>query len=191
MKRADGTPGYMHVTEKDMPLVVAIGLPRSPPKYGSSRDARRVSIESMRLWERAIQPHLPWFRLEFVEKSPTAAVQVKWKRKITGPWGGFGGMRWGYSDGVLRVGGVMEVSTTPSNFIRLEIDEVRDLIAHEFGHVLGLGHCHECDSAMNYADATETRDGVQVKPIDIRTFLALVEQPNALPRLHDAAATAR
>jgi len=187
---AGGVRGHMHVTEEDMPLVVAIGLPRSPPKFGSSRDARRVAIESMQLWERALQPHLPWFRLEFVEKSPTAGVQVQWKRKITGPWGGFGGQRWGYRDGVLWVGGAMEVSTTPSNYYTLELDDVRDLIAHEFGHVLGLGHCLACDSAMNYADATESSVGVRVKPIDIRTFLALVEQPNALPRRAPTPATA-
>ena len=179
----DGSGGYMHVTEYDMPLVVAIGYPKRPPQYGGRRDARRVSIESMQMWERAIQPHLPWFRIEFLEEDAAAAVQVEWKRKITGPWGGFGGMRWGYRGGLLWVGGAMEVSTTPNNFYTLELNEVRDLIAHEFGHVLGLGHCLECESAMNYAAAAESRDGVKVHPIDVRTFLALVEQPLALPRV--------
>lgn len=178
----DGRVGYMHVTEEDMPLVVAIGFPKRSPEFGSRRECREVSIDAMRMWERAIQPQLPWFRLDFVEEDPDAAVQVEWKRKITGPWGGFGGMRWGYRGGVLWIGGRMEVSTTPNNFYTLEIDDVRDLMAHEFGHVLGLGHCLECDSAMNYADATQTKDGVSVRPIDVRTFLALVEQPLALPR---------
>lgn len=172
----DGSLGFVHVTEADMPLRIAIGKPPSPPKYASTKETREVAIEAMRMWERAIQPHVPWFRLEFVERDETAAVQVEWKRRITGPFAGFGEIRHRTVDGAIRVGGRMEVSTTPSQFMTLEIDEVRLLVAHEFGHVLGLGHCLDCESAMNYA--YHTRDRVLVTDVDVNTFRALLAQPN-------------
>ena len=173
---ADDAVGYVHVTEADMPWLVAIGRPPEPPKFGSTTEARDAAIEAMRMWESAIQPEVPWFRLEFTQKDPDAAVQVRWKRRITGPWGGFGSMKvWEHGAEVFRVGGEMIVSTTPSRFSRLELDEVRRLVAHEFGHVLGLGHCLDCDSVMNYA--WHTRDRVLVTETDVRTFLALLEQP--------------
>jgi hypothetical protein len=70
----------------------------------------------------------------------------------------------------------MEVSTRYDEFTFMPVDELRLLIAHEFGHVLGLGHCLDCDSAMNYA--WHTRDRILVTPVDVRTFRALVEKPN-------------
>jgi predicted Zn-dependent protease len=175
----DGSLAFVHVTEADMPLRIAIGLPPSPAKYASSEETRAAAIEAMQMWERAIQPRVPWFRLEFVEKDPDAPVQVKWKRRIAGPWAGFGEIQHWRENGDLRVGGRMQISTTPSQFYTLDVDEVRLLVAHEFGHVLGLGHCHECDSAMNYS--WETRDRVIVTDTDVRTFEALVAQPNLTP----------
>jgi hypothetical protein len=171
-----GKPVFIHVTEQDMPWVVAIGMPQRPPRYGSRADARRVAIEAMREWEQAIQPQVPWFRLEFVEEDDDAAVQVKWKRRITGPWSGFGKQIWRTVDGCLRVGGEMQVSTEPGIYSHLELEEVKLLIAHEFGHVLGLGHCLDCDSAMNYD--WQTRERVFVTELDVRTFVKLVSIPN-------------
>ena len=73
----------------------------------------------------------------------------------------------------------MEISTTPDPRTTLTIDQVRRLVAHEFGHVLGLGHCLDCDSAMNYSWAT--RERVLVTDLDVQTFLELVEIPNGTP----------
>ena len=126
----DGTMAFVHVAEADMPWRVAIGYPTSSPMYGSRARAREVAIEAMRMWEQAIQPHVPWFRLEFIEEDPAAAVQIKWKRRITGPWAGFGRSSYELVDGELHVGGVLEISTTPDNFITLSIDEVRVSWSH-------------------------------------------------------------
>ena len=175
----NGRLAYAHVTPDHMPWRVAIARPKTPPKYASSEKTREVSIEAMRLWETAIQKRLPWFRLEFVEKDPTAPVQVQWKRKVPGPWSGFGRILYREEDGVAWVGGEMQISTTPSNFVTLEIDEVRLLVAHEFGHVLGLGHCLDCDSAMNYSWATRGR--ILVTDLDVDTFVELVGIANGTP----------
>jgi hypothetical protein len=176
----DGTPAYIHLTEHDMPLRVSIGYPKLAPRFGSREDGRIAAIDAIRLWESAIQPHLCWFRLEFVEKDESAAVQVIWKRRITGPYAGFGGLRYVVRDGRLWVGGEMQISTSPSGSAgleaRLRLAEIPFLVAHEFGHVLGLGHCLECDAAMNYSWATLGR--VIVTDEDVRAFLALVDQPN-------------
>jgi hypothetical protein len=176
LQRADGSGGYLHVTPGDMPWRVAIGTPPVPARFGSREDARRAAIEAMQMWEEALRPVAPWFRLEFVESDPAAPVQVRWKRRITGPYGGFGRQLHRFDEGGLRVGGLIEISTTPDLYTTLTVDEVRFLVAHEFGHVLGLGHCLECDSAMNYA--WHTRERVLVTPADVRTFQALLAQPN-------------
>ncbi len=129
----------------------------------------------MRLWGKAIQPKVPWFRLEFAEKDPSAPVQVKWKRRLPGTAGGWGRLSYRVRDGELRVGGEMQISTTPLPRTTSTIDQVRLLVAHEFGHVLGLGHCLSCDSAMSYA--WHTRERVLVTPTDVLTCVKLIEQP--------------
>lgn len=183
---ADGSLAYVHVTESDMPLRVAVGKPPMAAKYASREQTRLVAIEAMQAWERAIQPLLPWFRLEFVEDDRDAPVQVKWKRRIPGSASGFGQILFRGEPGALRVGGRMELSTALDEFTLLDIDEVRLLVAHEFGHVLGLGHCLDCDSVMSYA--WETRNRVLVTDTDARTFAALVSIPNLEPATNVASA---
>jgi hypothetical protein len=175
--RSDGTPVYVHVTKPDMPWRIAIGHPAISPRYGSRADAREAAIEAMRMWEEAIQPHAPWFRLVFVEEDPSAPVQVRWKRRVVGSAAGRAGIRYEVAGDRLRIGGEMTISTRPRPLApALTVDEVRLLTAHEFGHVLGLMHCLDCDSAMNYS--WHTRDRIFVTESDVQTFLQLLRVQN-------------
>ena len=173
-----GESGYVHVTQADMPLRVAMGTPRNSPKYGSREEARNAAVEGMRRWERAIRPHVSWFELEIVTEDPEAAVQVEWKRRTVGGAQGRAGVTCERFRGEWRVGGRMDIAIRESPTSQpLTIDRIRLLVAHEFGHVLGLGHCLDCDSAMNYA--WHTQDRILVTPTDIVTFRELLAKPNA------------
>lgn len=74
--RIGGYPTYVHVTKADMPWRIAVARPKEAPRFGSTKDARQGVIEAIRLWEDALVPFLPWFRLEFVERDEAAPVQV-------------------------------------------------------------------------------------------------------------------
>ena len=100
----DGTAAYVHVTKRDMPLIVEVPPPKTPPRDGTRREGREAAIEAIRMWEQPVRERVPWFQLEFAEEDPDAAVRVKWKRRIAGPWGGFGRMSYRVQDGELLVG---------------------------------------------------------------------------------------
>ena len=180
---ADGSTRRQSIRRDEMPWRVAIDTPKNNPRYGSRADARRVAIEAMRAWERAIQTRAPWFELEFVDRDPAAPVQIEWKRRVTGSAQGRAGpvCAIGGSDGrSVRAGGEMEVgiqscpTCTP-----ITLDEIRMLFAHEFGHILGLGHCLDCDSAMNYS--WHTRDRVFVTRTDVEAIVQLLDGGEAGP----------
>jgi hypothetical protein len=159
-----------------MPWRIAIGTPKTPPKDGSTEMARAAAIEAIQMWEDAIRPHLPWFELAFTDDDPEAPVQVEWKRRLPGQRKGTGFLRYRRREGGYQIGGGMEIAIRPGPFEPLTLDALRLLVAHEFGHVLGLKHCLDYDSAMNYA--WHTRDRVVVTELDVQTFLLLVSQPN-------------
>lgn len=169
----DGMPIYVHVTEADMPWRIAVRRPPEAPRYGSANDARMAVIDAIRLWEEAIRPYLPWFRLEFVERDAEAPVQIVWKRRVAGPWSAFGGPRYAIEGGCIRIGGRMELSIRPSVESHMSVDDIHQTAAHEFGHVLGLKHCLRCDSMMNYQNRAP-----QITELDVRTFRRLVAIPN-------------
>jgi predicted Zn-dependent protease len=177
----DGTLAYIHFEESDMPLRVLVDMPRQPARLASSKQTREAVLDGMRVWEKALQPVYPWFRLEFVEDDPAARIKIRWRRRLTGDAIGRGWIHWQLSgEGVFRVDGNLEYTTQQCEGADLECkltaDDLRLLVAHEFGHTLGLQHCLECDSIMSYS--FETRDRALVTDLDVRTFGALTRIPN-------------
>jgi predicted Zn-dependent protease len=174
----DGTPMYVHYTEADMPLRVDVQLPKLAARYASREDTDAAVIEAIRSWEAAIQRALPWFRLEIVRGQRDADIAVEWKTRITGGAAGWGGVEWSVTGGRLRVRGHLEYATKPCLAVECQLDlaHLKLLVTHEFGHTLGLRHCLDCDSAMNYS--WETLQRVLITDVDVRTIEALYRLPN-------------
>jgi len=177
VRDVDGTPGWVHVDPIQMPLRIAIGRPTVAAMGEGTRGTREAAIRGFRRWEEALRDRAPWFVLEFVEKDPEAAVQVVWRERKSagGDAAGRAGFGWRREPGWVRVHGEVRLAVQPGYPAkrRLRPDEVERLAAH----VLGLGHCLDCDSAMNYSWQSRERDFVS--PLDVETFLALMEKPNA------------
>ena len=68
----------------------------------------------------------------------------------------------------------------------ITVDEIRLLVAHEFGHILGIGHCLECDSAMNYSWSTRGRIVVTAVDVDavVRRLARAGSRPDVSARLN-------
>ncbi len=174
----DGTPAYVHYAREDMPIRVNVALPKLAARYASRDQTDARVVGAIRGWEEAIQSAVPWFRLEIVRDDPDADIQVEWRRRITGDAAGRGGIGWSVDGGRLRVRGELQYATKPCLAISCHLDlaELEYLVAHEFGHTLGLGHCLDCDSAMNYS--WETVERIFVTETDVRTIRALYEIPS-------------
>ncbi|MBW2288369.1 MAG: matrixin family metalloprotease [Deltaproteobacteria bacterium] len=183
-KEPGGDTRTVPVTRAEMPWRVAIGKPKSSPRYGSRQQARDAAIEAMQLWERSIQTRVPWFELAFVERDKEAPVQIEWKRRITGKAAGRGGPVCWFQGESARAGGHMEIAVRSCpTCTPLTVDQVKMLVAHEFGHILSLGHCLDCDSAMNYS--WHTQDRVFVTETDVVAVAGLLGEAGGAPKAAD------
>ena len=171
---ADVTLPESHASAKE--------TPRRQALRASGAATREAVMDGVRVWEKALQPAHPWFRIAFVDDESQAQIRIRWKRRLGGNLLGQGAIGWVLENGTLRVEGRLEYTTQRCEGADLEClldaDDIRLLVAHEFGHALGLGHCLDCDSIMSYA--FETRDRVLVTELDVRTFGALSAVPNGL-----------
>jgi predicted Zn-dependent protease len=174
----DGAPAYVHYTQDDMPLRVDVQLPKLAARYVSREATDAAVLESLRAWESALRTVVPWFKLEIVRNDRDAQVHVEWKTRITGDAAGRGGISWQVVDGRLRARGWFEYATQtcPELYCQLDLAELQRVVTHEFGHTLGLEHCLDCDSAMNYSWETQKR--APITELDLRTLKALYALPN-------------
>jgi predicted Zn-dependent protease len=174
----DGAPAYVHYTPEDMPLHVDVQLPKLAARYSSREATDAAVVEAIRAWETAIQTVLPWFKLEIVRGERDAQIHVEWKTRITGDASGRGGISWQVLGGRLRARGWFEYATSPCQeiYCQLDIGELKLVVTHEFGHTLGLMHCLDCNSAMNYSWETQKR--TLITDVDLRTIRALYALPN-------------
>lgn len=179
---ADGMAATVRFAEPDMPLRVYVDAPRRPALRASGAATRAAVMDGVRVWEQALQPAHPWFRIAFVDDESEAQIRIRWKRRLGGNLLGQGAIGWVLENGALRVEGRLEYTTQRCEGADLEClldaDDLRLVVAHEFGHALGLGHCLDCDSIMSYS--FETRDRVLVTELDVRTFGVLSAVPNGL-----------
>jgi len=174
----DGAPAYVHYTPEDMPLRVDVQLPKLAARYSSREATDAAVVEAIRGWEAAIQTVLPWFKLEIVRGERDAQIHVEWRTRVTGDAAGRGGIAWQVIGRRLRARGYFYYATSPCPevYCQLDIDELKLVVTHEFGHTLGLMHCLDCSSAMSYSWETQKR--TLITDVDLRTIRALYALPN-------------
>ena len=184
----EGRPIYVHWSERDMPLRVALPLPDEPATDGDEKETRDAAAQGIRAWESALAHTFPWFRVQIVDEDPNAQVQVVWARRPRSYSAGFGEIRLDESGPEPRTRATMTLSTqpVPTADAKLDLGFVHAHAVHAFGGALGLGYCWECDSvrSMDWLEAGR----LEPSDADVRTLQALAALPNGKRAADDVAA---
>jgi hypothetical protein len=176
----DGTPAYVHFTERDMPLTVSVPLPESSAVDSTTEETRRAAISGFEAWAYAIRRIHPWFELDVREEHPDPDIRVRWSRRPRGYLPARGTIGYRIEAGALRVTGEIVLSTQPipAQSARVSAGQLRVHAMHALGSALGLPDCRRCDSMMSLAWLR--RDAFRVTDLDLRTLQALTQKPNGL-----------
>ncbi|MCH2184782.1 hypothetical protein MK280_02810, partial [Myxococcota bacterium] len=146
----EGSGRWVVLSESEMPWRVFVSQPNRPPKGGTRQGARAVVIEAMEEWAAAIRTQIPWFRLEYPKDDVGADVSVRWKRGSSVRSSGQAESRCGKTQGKLFTGGRIDIVLQACPTCRVMTrQELHGFVLHHFGHLLGLGDCTDCGSAMS------------------------------------------
>ncbi len=182
----DGTPAYVHFSERARPLVVELPLPELPARDSTPEQTREAVASAFRDWERALQLVQPEFRLAFSERHANPDLRAVWTKRPPAALPARGSIGYQVAEEagqqVLRVSAAITLSTQPLPGARhrVSLGELRAHALHAFGSALGLADCRGCDSIMS--DAWGRRRKKEVTDLDLLTYEALIGLPNGVRR---------
>ncbi|NRA01725.1 MAG: aspartyl protease family protein [Myxococcales bacterium] len=186
VRDTDGTPAYVHFSERDLPLVVELPLPALPARDSTPEETREAVASAFRAWERALQLIQPEFRLAFTESHANPDLRAVWTKRPPASLPAQGSIDYQVTQEagqpVLRVSAAITLSTQPLPGARhrVSLGELRAYALHAFGSALGLADCRACDSIMS--DDWRRRRKKEVTDLDLLTYEALIGLPNGIRR---------
>ena len=110
---------------------------------GASGAQRQEVVAAMNAWQLAGAP----VNFVLVDRKQLAEVRVHWIEKFDSHYEGWTTVSWDH-DGWL-IGADVELSLRSPTGARLTAGERQQVVTHEFGHVLGLGHSGSTAAIMS------------------------------------------
>lgn len=180
VRDVDRTPAFVHYSDVDMPLRVALGRPDAAAADSTVEETVSAVGSAFRRWASAIRRVYPSFSLEIVDVDPAAPIQVVWRRRPRSYLPGRGAIGYSTDGGELRVRSRIVLSTQPipTPGYHTPLGELRVFAAHAMGSALGLPDCSACDSIMSLG--WRRKRTFQPTDVDLRTFEALMRRPSGL-----------